>query len=373
MYIRRTHTNNSATGERYYTYRLIENRRIDGKPRQIILLNLGKHFAVNQDHWATLCIRIDEVMRHQASLFPMDFPPSVELEAQRIAAQLLTKQAETYPKKIESTTEPTTSESVTTSIPPSTPISNILTIDIQSVDIDSLEMIRPRSVGVEQVGLWAMQQLDFTNLLIDVGLNATQRSAAIGSIIARMAAPSSELAAHHWLGTQSALGELLDVDYAAMSLNALYRASDVLWKHHAAIEQRLFNNVSDLFELDITITLYDLTNTYFEGEVPNNSKAKHGRSKEKRSDCPLVTLGLVLDGSGFVRSSQTFAGNVSEAGTLEIMLKGLNAPSGALPELFPIISGTSPVPGGRSHHGCRYCHRRKYRLAEYSWLPLPRG
>jgi len=67
----------------------------------------------------------------------------------------------------------------------------------------------------------------------------------------------------------------------------------------------------------------------FEGEVPHNTKARHGRSKEKRTDCPLVTLGLVLDGSGFVRRSQTFAGNVSEASTLETMLQDLNAPSGA--------------------------------------------
>ncbi len=79
-----------------------------------------------------------------------------------------------------------------------------------------------------------------------------------------------------------------------------------------------------------TITLYDLTNTYFEGEVPHNTKAQRGRSKEKRTDCPLVTLGLVLDGSGFVRRSQTFAGNVSEAGTLETMLQDLGAPQDAL-------------------------------------------
>jgi hypothetical protein len=41
-------------------------------------------------------------------------------------------------------------------------------------------------------------------------------------------------------------------------------------------------------------------------------------------------LGLVVDGSGFVRSSQTFTGNVAEAGTLATMLTGLNAPPGAL-------------------------------------------
>ena len=79
-----------------------------------------------------------------------------------------------------------------------------------------------------------------------------------------------------------------------------------------------------------TVTLYDLTNTYFEGDASTNPKAKHGRSKEKRSDCPLVTLALVLDGSGFVRQSQVFDGSVSECGTLEGMLTGLGTSPGAL-------------------------------------------
>jgi transposase len=103
-----------------------------------------------------------------------------------------------------------------------------------------------------------------------------------------------------------------------------------LFKRHAVLEAALFAKVCDLFALETTVTLYDLTNTYFEGEVPDHPKARYGRSKEKRSDCPLVTLGLVVDGSGFVRASQTFAGNVAEAGTLETMLKGLKAPPGAL-------------------------------------------
>ena len=72
-----------------------------------------------------------------------------------------------------------------------------------------------------------------------------------------------------------------------------------------------------------SIVLYDLTNTYFEGQCKQNPKAQFGRSKEKRSDCPLVTLGLVLDGDGFPLSSQVFPGNASEPGTLELMLDGL--------------------------------------------------
>ena len=84
----------------------------------------------------------------------------------------------------------------------------------------------------------------------------------------------------------------------------LYRVSDLLDGARKAIEKHLFNQVSDLFGLDVTVTLYDLTNTYFEGVAAAQPLAQHGHSKEKRTDCPLLTLALVVDGSGFVRRSE---------------------------------------------------------------------
>ncbi|MGF1613379.1 MAG: hypothetical protein ACFCVA_05530 [Gammaproteobacteria bacterium] len=79
-----------------------------------------------------------------------------------------------------------------------------------------------------------------------------------------------------------------------------------------------------LFEFDEVITLYDLTNTYFEGSAAANTQAAFGRSKEKRSDCPLVTSALVLDSSGFPKRSAVFAGNASEAKTLAQMVGELS-------------------------------------------------
>ena len=352
MYIRRTHTNNSATGERYFTYRLVKSERVGGSTRQSTLLNLGRHFAIEQDFWPTLCARVDEIMGCQLTLLPIDCPLAVEREAQRIAALLLARRGVTVtsPEPASKTASPAAdAPSVTNaSGAPTAPVS-----DIQSVDVASLELHRPRSVGVEQLGLWAMQQLGFLELLTGLGINGARCTTIIGSIIARMAAPGSELAAHRWLGQTSGLGELLDVDYETLPLMSLYRASDVLWKRHAALEHSLFAKTCDLFNLDTTVTLYDLTNTYFEGEVPNNRKAHRGRSKEKRSDCPLVTLGLVLDGSGFVRSSQTFAGNVAEAGTLATMLTGLNAPPGALVVMDAGIASEANIDWLKSH-GYRY-------------------
>jgi transposase len=145
-----------------------------------------------------------------------------------------------------------------------------------------------------------------------------------------MALPASEDATFKWLKHNTALGELLEFDFETMSAMRLYRASDQLIRNRELIEQGLFSRIEDMFSLETTVTLYDLTNTYFEGDAACNSKAKHGHSKEKRSDCPLVTLGVILDGSGFIRRSKMFDGSVAESTTLEGMLKELNAPQGAL-------------------------------------------
>lgn len=202
--------------------------------------------------------------------------------------------------------------------------------DYQDVDVNTLEMVQPRSVGVEHVGMHALTRLGLPEIFKGVGLNGIQCSCAIGGIIGRMAAPGSELSTWNWLREQSALGELLNVDFEGVALSQLYRVSDLLVRHRELIEQQLFDRINDVFSLPTTVTLYDLTNSHFEGEMVGNDRAKFGHSKQKRFDCPLVTLGLVLDGSGFVRRSRVFDGNVSEAGTLEEMLAGLNAPPSAL-------------------------------------------
>ena len=122
---------------------------------------------------------------------------------------------------------------------------------------------------------------------------------------------------------------MIDYDFEGMGLDRLYQVSDLLWKHREAIETHLYSQVRDLFSFSETITLYDLTNTFFEGVAKGNPKAQRGHSKEKRTDCPLVTLGLVLDGSGFPRKSQIFPGNASEPETLQLMLQGLEGRSGS--------------------------------------------
>ena len=309
MYIRRVSTRNITTGESYFTHRLVRTERIGNRVRQVTLLNLGRHFAVAQADWPTLCPRIEEILTGQAGL--LSLKPEWEKLAQRYAAQLLLRQGQ--------------------SVEPGRRRRSVSAGRcFVEVDVDSLQVLRPRSVGVEHAGLSVMREIGFIEHLQALGFNRAQCAAAIGNVIGRMAAPGSELATWGWLKNESALGEILDFDFEGMSLMRLYRASDLLLRHQAAIEAFVFERVRSLFALESTVTLYDLTNTYFEGAQKGNPKAARGHSKEQRTDCPLLTLGLVLDASGFVKRSQVFAGNAVEARTLDAMLKGLQAPAGAL-------------------------------------------
>jgi len=332
MFIRRTQTRSTQAGETYFTHRLVRSVRTGASVRQQTLLNLGRHFEIDRPDWKLLCQRLGQLLNGQDALVPLACPEDVEIEAERIANQLLVREQRLTDSPDESiaTSDSSVSAAAGDSGASAAADDALPFSGLQTVDVDSLELLRPRSVGVEHLGLWAMQQLGLIPLFEQLGINGPQRAALVGSIIGRMAAPGSERATYGWLCQRSALGELLDVDFESFSLMSLYRASDVLMRHRSAVEQHVFDQAMALFDLGTTVTLYDLTNTYFEGEAGRIPKAHRGRSKEKRSDCPLLTLGLVLDGSGFVRRSNVFDGNVSEGTTLATMLKDLGAPSDAL-------------------------------------------
>jgi transposase len=307
MFIRCTKTSSRKSGEAYMTYRLVETFR-EGPSKAVkqrTILNLGAHFDVPQADWAALAARIDELV-HGRSGF-LEISSEIEAVAQRYVAEILARaghEAEKSPAE--------------------------LVKQFCEVDLATLETVRPRSVGVEHAALSACHELGLPGKLTELGFNGPQVAAALGNIIGRIAVPASELATHGWLQQRTALGELVGYDYERLELQQLYRSADRLLKHRDALETHLFGAAQSLFALEETITLYDLTNTYFEGIAAGIPKAKRGRSKEKRSDCPLVTLGLVLDGSGFPRRSRIFEGNVSEAATLETMLTQLGAAAGAV-------------------------------------------
>jgi hypothetical protein len=98
----------------------------------------------------------------------------------------------------------------------------------------------------------------------------------------------------------------------------LYKIKDVLEKH-------LSQKTNELFDLQDKIYLFDLTNTYFEGRKLKSKIAKFGRSKEKRSDCKLVVLALVVNVEGFIKYSNIFEGNMSDSESLPNIIDNLRS------------------------------------------------
>jgi transposase len=304
MFIRQTKTRSSDSGEDYFTYRIVESKRIGKKVLQHTLLNLGSSFDLQKEAWPELCTRISELLKSEEPLFEVD--AVIEQSAQHLYTQILARRGDLQALEDQKSQ------------------------DYQEVDVSSIKQIKPRTVGAEHVSLEALKELGVPEILEEAGFNGPQRAAALGNIIGRMCVPRSERATATWLQERSALGELLNYDFGSMPLMQLYRASDKLLKNKDLIEAKIFDRVQGIFNFVPTITLYDLTNTYMEGEASINPKAKRGKSKEKRTDCPLITLGLALDASGFIRHSKIFDGNVTEGDTLENMLLELRAPDGAL-------------------------------------------
>ena len=307
MFIRRTTIKRRSSGEPYVTFRIVESRRTEHGVRQFTVLNLGRQFDVPRPQWGPLAQRITALIGGQLDLLADGLDPQWEALAEQLAARINQRNAEPAPVNKDACESP----------------------DYQHVDLSSLRLLRPRTIGMEHVALHAVEQLGLREQLERLGFNTHQLPVAIGLIIGRMIYPASELATHAWLREHSGLGELLGYDFSATSLSRLYRVSDQLLGHQAALEAHLYAQARELFAFDETITLYDLTNTFFEGTAGANPQARRGHSKEKRSDCPLVTLALVLDASGFPKRSEIFAGNVSEPATLEKMLARLApAPDG---------------------------------------------
>ena len=100
-------------------------------------------------------------------------------------------------------------------------------------------------------------------------------------------------------------------------LHQLYRALDVLALHKEEIEQRLFQRGRDLLSSAVDVVLYDLTTLRFESTREDLGELRRfGYSKEMRSDCTQVVLGLLVDTAGIPLGFEVYPGNTVEGDTL---------------------------------------------------------
>lgn len=301
MFIRRSQTRARRTGGFYYSFRLVHNLRTPTGVRQQTLLNLGADFSLPQDQWPDLLTILEDLRSNRTPLFEPD--PQLHQLALHLHARL----AERLPA------DPGE--------------------DLASVHLDSLDNSQVRSVGAERIALGALRQLRFSETLQSQGLSQRRAGIASALVVARMLQPSSERAACDWLNRSSCALELLGLETGQpLELNNLYRIGDQLWKHREALESALSERACKLFEHTASIVFVDLTNVHYCGR--QGEDRQFGRSKQRRNDCPLVTLGLSLDEAGFPLRSEVLPGNVSEPGTLSAALDKLSQKGAAKPTVI---------------------------------------
>jgi transposase len=135
-------------------------------------------------------------------------------------------------------------------------------------------------------------------------------------VIARLLEPASELhTAEQWY-PKTALPELLGVPVERVDDNRLYRALDELLPHKEQLQVHLKQRMGDLFALEYDILLYDVTSTFFEGAA-DFPMAQRGYSRDQRSDCKQVCIGLVVSRCGMPLGYEVFPGNTADVSTVE--------------------------------------------------------
>jgi transposase len=196
---------------------------------------------------------------------------------------------------------------------------------VRMVDIDTIKHRNVREIGAEWIGYHSWNKLQLTQLLLSQGWSQEQVQLAATQIISRAVYPASELKTTRWIRENSAVCELTGYDMEKLTKDKLYQSALSLYTIKDELEKHLSMRTNELFDIEDKIILYDLTNTYFEGEKGNSKLSKFGKSKEKRSDAKLVVLALVVNMEGFIKYSSVHEGNIADCDTLSKMIDKLSS------------------------------------------------
>jgi len=185
--------------------------------------------------------------------------------------------------------------------------------------LDSLEIKNSYHYGVLFLFEKLFKKFGLTSALEDISqthskLQFNFNKAIFTMVVSRFLSPSSKLHIYDHLAGQFFPGIYIN----DLDLHHYYRSLDILSQHKDKIESQLLKYNKRHKNISTDVLLYDLTTLRFEstrtkaGELP-----QYGYSKEKRSDCTQVVLGLVVDTEGIPLFFDVFPGNTYEGSTIK--------------------------------------------------------
>ena len=301
MYFRASMRHNPKTGELSGYYRLVESyRNPENRICHRTMLAVGFLEEVNASQLNKiqkgLNLRVEGL---DNTLFPEEPDPVVISCIERFYQQMINeKRIDILPKRGKNK-------------------------DWHTIDMNSLRNKDIREVGAEWLCYQAISQLKIDRFLESKGWDNEKIALAMTHLISRAVYPASEYKTSFWIRENSAVCEITGYDVKKITKDRLYGISHALYAEKESLEQYLSHRTNELFDLQDKIILYDLTNTYFEGEKRHSRIARFGRSKEKRSDARLVAMAVVVNPEGFIKYSTIYEGNKADCKTLADMIEKL--------------------------------------------------
>lgn len=296
MFLRATNRRKDGKDHRYFS--VVENRRVSsGKTAQRTVLYLGEINDSQAAAWRkTLDVFDEDVQRHRTmSLFPDDREIPVDA------------------------------------------------LDSLRVKLSGLELRRPRAFGNCWLACHVWRELGleaFWQQRLPDGREAVCWEKVLRLLVVHQwIAPGSEWHVHRRWFLDSAMDALLDVDFAVAEKDRLYRCLDRLVAHKTDLFVWLKQQWADLFHAEFEVLLYDLTSTYFEGEMADNPKAKRGYSRDGRPACLQLVIALVITTDGFPLAYEVLDGNTSDRSTLRGFLDRIEATYGQAKRLWVMDRG----------------------------------
>lgn len=164
---------------------------------------------------------------------------------------------------------------------------------------------------MEQLGIYkSLQQVQAKHKRLQIDLVKI----VFTQMCSRFVKPVSKLSFYdNWL--ERLYPKMADHD---MELQHIYRSLDFLADHKEEIERFLYTYGKDLFSIQVDVVLYDLTTLRFESTREDLDELRRfGYSKEMRTDCTQIVLGLLTDTDGIPLCFEAHPGNTFEGHTLE--------------------------------------------------------
>jgi transposase len=249
------------------------------------------------------------------------------------------------------------------------------------IKLDQMQLQRPRAWGNCWLGceLWRQLRMDeFWNTQLPPNREAVAWERVLQLLVVnRLIDPGSEFRVHRQWFDQSAMAELLGVDFTVAEKDRLYRCLDRIGGHKQELFVYLRQRWQDLFGAQFDILLYDLTSTYFEGEAEQTPKAKRGYSRDHRPDCVQVVLALVVTPEGLPLAYEVMDGNTSDRTTLRGFLAKIEKTHGKARRVWLMDRGipTEEVLGEMRAAGDVFylvgTPRGKIQQYEKKWLGMP--